>query len=145
MEIEIDSVSLEKRFLRYVQIDTQSAPIHSTYPSTEGQWTLLHLLKFELEALGLDEVVIDEFGYVMGKLAGRNCRADAPFVGFLAHVDTRCAWSWRKTSRCRELLWGRNCFGQWACTLAHRISRTSFVRRPTTYRDRRNYTSWSRR
>ena len=58
MEIEIDSVSLEKRFLRYVQIDTQSAPIHSTYPSTEGQWTLLHLLKFELEALGLDEVVI---------------------------------------------------------------------------------------
>ena len=88
MEIEIDSVSLEKRFLRYVQIDTQSAPIHSTYPSTEGQWTLLHLLKFELEALGLDEVVIDEFGYVMGKLAGRNCRADAPFVGFLAHVDT---------------------------------------------------------
>lgn len=88
MEIEIDSVSLEKRFLRYVQIDTQSAPIHSTYPSTEGQWTLLHLLKFELEAWGLDEVVIDEFGYVMGKLAGRNCRADAPFVGFLAHVDT---------------------------------------------------------
>lgn len=88
MEIEIDSVSLEKRFLRYVKIDTQSAPIHSTYPSTEGQWTLLYLLKSELEALGLEEVAIDEYGYVMGRLAGRNCQFDAPSVGFLAHVDT---------------------------------------------------------
>jgi len=88
MEIEIDVVSLEARFLRYVQINTQSAPNHSTYPSTEGQWTLLRLLKAELEALGLDSITIDEFGYVTGRLAGRNCCPDVPAVGFLAHVDT---------------------------------------------------------
>ena len=88
MEIEIDVVSLEARFLRYVQINTQSAPNHSTYPSTEGQWTLLRLLKAELEALGLDSITIDDFGYVTGRLAGRNCCPDVPAVGFLAHVDT---------------------------------------------------------
>jgi len=88
MDIKIDVDSLEKRFLRYVQINTQSAPIHSTYPSTEGQWTLLRLLKEELDSLGLEEVTLDEHGYVMAKLAGRHCPPDAPAIGFLAHVDT---------------------------------------------------------
>ena len=88
METKIDADSLERRFLLYAQINTQSAPMHTTFPSTEGQWTLLRLLKSELEGMGLKSVTINRYGYVMAHLEGRNCAPDAPTVGFLAHVDT---------------------------------------------------------
>ena len=74
-----------ERFLRYVRIDTQSAYGQATTPSTEKQLDLSRLLESELRELGLDDVRLDEFGYVYGSLPGIE---DAPAIGLIAHVDT---------------------------------------------------------
>ncbi len=76
-----------ERFLRYVAIDTESARQSSTYPSTLKQLDLARLLRDELIALGLKDVTLDEFGYVMATLPA-NTDKPAPVVGFLAHMDT---------------------------------------------------------
>jgi len=73
------------RFLRYARIDTQSEAGVDTSPSTEKQLDLARLLRDELEEIGLDDVKLDEFGYVYGSLPGS---ASAPPVGLIAHVDT---------------------------------------------------------
>ncbi|MBA2332987.1 MAG: peptidase T [Actinobacteria bacterium] len=74
-----------ERFLRYVQIDTQSAYGQSTSPSTAKQLELSRLLEQELRALELDDVLLDEFGYVYASLPGA---AGVPVIGLIAHVDT---------------------------------------------------------
>ena len=74
-----------ERFLRYVRIDTQSAPGETTSPTTEKQLDLSRLLRDELEEIGLDDVRLDEFGYVYGSLPGVE---SAPAIGLIAHVDT---------------------------------------------------------
>jgi tripeptide aminopeptidase len=73
------------RFLRYVRIDTQSAPGVASSPSTEKQLDLARLLRDELEEIGLEDVRLDEYGYVYGSLAGADT---APAIGLIAHVDT---------------------------------------------------------
>ena len=74
-----------ERFLRYVRIDTQSAYGQSTSPSTAKQLDLSRLLEAELLELGLDDVRLDEFGYVYASLPGTE---GAPVIGLIAHVDT---------------------------------------------------------
>ena len=74
-----------ERFLRYVRIDTQSAHGGTTSPSTEKQLDLARLLRDELEEIGLDDVRLDEFGYVYGSLDGAG---GGPAIGLIAHVDT---------------------------------------------------------
>ena len=76
-----------ERFLKYIKIDTESARESHTFPSTLKQLDLARLLKDELIDLGLKDVVLDEFGYVMGTLPA-NVDTNAPVVGFLAHMDT---------------------------------------------------------
>ena len=76
------------RFLRYVTIDTRSDEHSSTTPSTAGQWTLLRLLAEELSGIGLTDVVLDEFGYVMATIPATTPDPAAPTIGFIAHVDT---------------------------------------------------------
>ena len=66
-----------ERFLRYVRIDTQSVAGATTSPSTEKQLDLCRLLRDELEEIGLDDVRLDEHGYVYGSLAGA---ASAPAI-----------------------------------------------------------------
>lgn len=78
---------LIKRFTSYVKVDTQSNEDSETCPSTEGQWTLLHMLVDELKSIGMEEVTIDENGYVMATLPA-NTDKDVPTIGFLSHVDT---------------------------------------------------------
>jgi tripeptide aminopeptidase len=73
------------RFLRYVRIDTQSAHGVTTSPSTEKQLDLARLLRDELEEIGLEDVRLDEFGYVYGSLPGVE---SAPAIGLIAHMDT---------------------------------------------------------
>jgi tripeptide aminopeptidase len=76
-----------ERFTKYVQVDTQSDPNSDTCPSTPGQWTLAKMLVEELKAIGLEEVTIDENGYIMATLPA-NTEKDVPTIGFLAHMDT---------------------------------------------------------
>jgi tripeptide aminopeptidase len=76
-----------KRFTTYVKIDTQSNEESKDCPSTPGQWDLLHLLVDELKQIGLEEITLDENGYVMATLPS-NTEKDVPTIGFLAHVDT---------------------------------------------------------
>jgi len=78
---------LIKRLTTYVKIDTQSDENSETCPSTEGQWTLLHLLADELKDIGMQEVTLDDNGYLMATLPA-NTSKDVPVIGFLAHVDT---------------------------------------------------------
>ena len=74
-----------ERFLRYVRIDTQSAHGVDASPSTEKQLDLARLLRDELEQIGLEDVRLDEYGYVYGSLSGVE---SAPAIGLIAHVDT---------------------------------------------------------
>jgi tripeptide aminopeptidase len=74
-----------ERFLRYVRIDTQSAHGVATSPSTEKQLELARLLRDELAEIGLDDVRVDDSGYVYGSLPGAD---EAPAIGLIAHVDT---------------------------------------------------------
>ncbi|MDQ3682449.1 MAG: peptidase T, partial [Bacteroidota bacterium] len=53
-----------ERFMRYVQIDTQSDPLSLTHPSTEKQKDLSLLLVNELKAIGVSDAHMDELGYV---------------------------------------------------------------------------------
>jgi tripeptide aminopeptidase len=76
-----------ERFTSYVKVDTQSNENSETTPSTEGQLTLANMLVEELKSIGMEEVSIDENGYVMATLPA-NTDKDVPTIGFLAHVDT---------------------------------------------------------
>ena len=83
--------SVAERFMRYVQIDTQSDPDSDTTPSTEKQKDLSRLLADELKALGVDDAYMDDYGYVFGTIATTlpaEQAAQAPVVALLAHVDT---------------------------------------------------------
>lgn len=83
-----ERTSCVERFLRYVQIDTQSTETSDTYPSTAKQLDLSRLLVEELKALGLSDAALDEHGYVMATLPATTQKADVPVIGFIAHVDT---------------------------------------------------------
>ena len=76
------------RFLRYVTIDTRSDEHSATTPSTPGQWTLLRLLAEELADIGLTDVSLDGFGYVMATIPATTSKVAVPSIGFIAHVDT---------------------------------------------------------
>ncbi len=75
------------RFLKYVKYDTQSDEEATAYPSTEKQKILLKDLADELKNMGIKDVVMDEWGYVMATLPS-NTDKDVPAVGFISHVDT---------------------------------------------------------
>ncbi len=75
------------RFLRYVQIDTQSDPQSDAFPSTEKQKNLSALLAEELKAMGIKDTALDEYGYVYATIPS-NINAKVPTICFCAHVDT---------------------------------------------------------
>jgi tripeptide aminopeptidase len=83
----IDSKTLLNRFLTYVKIDSQSNPNSESTPSTEKQWTIAHLLKEELERIGLQDVSIDDKAYIMATLPS-NVDHEVPTIGFVSHFDT---------------------------------------------------------
>lgn len=75
-----------ERFLKYVSFDTQSDPHSGLTPSTEKQKRLGEYLVEELQALGLKDAHMDEWGYVYAHIKGNV--ENAQTVGFLAHMDT---------------------------------------------------------
>ena len=76
-----------ERFLRYVQIDTQSDPQSKSFPSTEKQKELSRLLAAELKQLGVADAHMDEWGYVYATIPS-NTDKKVPVICFCAHVDT---------------------------------------------------------
>lgn len=81
-------MGLLERFLRYVEIDTQSDPTSESYPSTAKQLILLNMLAEEMTAMGLSDVQIDDYGYVTATIPATSGMDDRPTIGFIAHVDT---------------------------------------------------------
>jgi len=75
------------RFLRYVQIDTQSDPNSPSQPSTEKQKDLSRMLEAELQAIGLTDAALDEHGYVYATIPATTDK-DVPVICFCSHVDT---------------------------------------------------------
>lgn len=80
-------MDLVKRFLGYTAVDTQSDENSGTVPSTAKQKNLATLLKNELEQMGLEDVSMDEMGYVYATLPA-NTDKKVPTIGFISHIDT---------------------------------------------------------
>ncbi|MEJ8597595.1 peptidase T [Riemerella anatipestifer] len=76
------------RFLTYVKIYSTSDPESETTPSTPQQWDMANLLFNELKELGLEDVSIDEHGYVFGFIPSNLENKEVPQVGFIAHYDS---------------------------------------------------------
>lgn len=83
---------LIERLVRYAKIDTKSDFNSTECPTTPGQWDLLHVLQKELDEIGLEEITLDENGYLFATLPANTDR-DVPVIGFLAHVDTATEYS----------------------------------------------------
>ena len=81
-------MNVTDRFLRYVKYDTQSDELTNLTPSTPGQFAFAQILEKELRELGLEEISLDENGYLMATLPANTDKKGVPTVGFIAHLDT---------------------------------------------------------
>lgn len=79
--------TVSERFLKYVQIDTQSDPYSESQPSTEKQINLSRILVEELIDMGIADAHLDEFGYVYATIQS-NSTKNIPTICFCSHVDT---------------------------------------------------------
>lgn len=80
--------TVKDRFIKYVQIDTQSDPVSTSQPSTLKQLDLSKVLVQELKEMGLSDVELDEFGYVYATIPATTSKKNVPVICFCAHVDT---------------------------------------------------------
>lgn len=80
-------MALVERFLKYVSFDTQSSEETEVTPSAPGQMVFAKYLKEELESLGLEDITLDEHGYLFATLPA-NIDKPVPTIGFIAHMDT---------------------------------------------------------
>ncbi|MBF0596110.1 peptidase T [Faecalibacter rhinopitheci] len=78
---------LVNRFLKYVSIYTESEAFVDAFPSTERQWDLAKYLVEELKSIGLEDVSIDDNGYVFGYVPS-TVDHEVPTIGFVSHMDT---------------------------------------------------------
>lgn len=80
-------MDIVERFLKYVSFDTQSAEDTGVTPSTGKQRVFAEYLKQELISEGLQDVELDELGYLYATLPA-NTDKQVPTIGFIAHLDT---------------------------------------------------------
>lgn len=86
----MDNLNTQKlidRFFNYVKINSQSDESSEKCPTTQGQLEMAQLLVKEMKEMGLEEISLDDNGYVMATLPG-NLEDDIPVIGFIAHFDT---------------------------------------------------------
>lgn len=76
-----------ERFIKYAKEYTTSDPESATYPSTDRQLVFMKKLVEELKEIGLQEVEMDQYGYVTATIPANGVE-DCPVVGFISHVDT---------------------------------------------------------
>lgn len=82
-------MNLVDRFLQYVKFDTQSDELTNMTPSTPGQMVFAEHLRDELVAMGLQDVTLDDNGYLFATLPSNvRERVEIPTIGFIAHLDT---------------------------------------------------------
>jgi tripeptide aminopeptidase len=77
-----------ERFMRYVQIDTQSDPASTSFPSTEKQKNLSKILVQELISIGISDAFMDDHGYVFGTIPSTSTKTKIETICFCSHVDT---------------------------------------------------------
>ncbi|MFN6431307.1 Peptidase T [Eubacterium callanderi] len=80
------------RFLRYVQVDTESVPGADCFPSSEKQKNLAAILVEELKEMGVEDARMDSYGYVYATIPPTTDK-DLPVIGLIAHMDTSSAVS----------------------------------------------------
>lgn len=83
----LNTKGVADKFMRYVQVDTQSDPTSNTFPSTEKQKNLAKILVQELLAMGIEDAHMDKYGYVYGTLKS-NISEKVPVICFCSHMDT---------------------------------------------------------
>lgn len=86
--IQISPNQVAERFIRYVQIDTQSDPKSTKHPTTEKQKDLSKLLQRELLGMGITNAITDEYGYVYATIPSNSTKGNIPAICFCSHVDT---------------------------------------------------------
>lgn len=89
--IEFNALWKEKllnRFLSYVKIYSTSDAESETTPSTPRQWDIAKYITEELKTIGLEDVSIDDNGYIMGYVPSNLENDDKPTIGFISHYDT---------------------------------------------------------
>lgn len=80
------SQKLLHRFIQYIKIESTSNDASETTPSTQCQWDIANVLFEEMKAIGLQDVSIDEKGYIYGFIPANV--ENVPNIGFIAHYDT---------------------------------------------------------
>jgi len=86
--IQISPDNIAERFMRYVQVDTQSDPTSTSHPTSAKQKDLSKILHRELLGLGITDATTDEFGYVYATIPANSDKKNIPAICFCAHVDT---------------------------------------------------------
>jgi tripeptide aminopeptidase len=86
--IIINEESITERFMRYVQIDTQSDPQSNSYPTTAKQKDISNVLVKELKEAGIKDAEMDEYGYVYATVPANTVKKNVPVICFCSHIDT---------------------------------------------------------
>ncbi len=87
LKYQNNNKTLQGRFTKYVQIDTQSDPLSETIPSTEKQKDLGRVLVAELLEMGITDAHLDNFGYVYATIPSTT-EKEVPVICFCSHMDT---------------------------------------------------------
>lgn len=80
-------MNIIERFLKYTQFDTQSNEESKSVPSTSKQLVFARFLYEELKNEGLEDVTLDDKGYIYATLPA-NIKDKVPVIGFISHYDT---------------------------------------------------------
>jgi len=80
-------MNITDRFIKYTSYCTTSDENTGLTPSTPGQMAFAEVLRDELISMGLQEVSLDDNGYIMATLPA-NTEEKKPVIGFIAHMDT---------------------------------------------------------
>jgi len=88
MSVEINKDSIAERFMRYVQVDTQSSPKSGLHPSTAKQKDLSKILVEDLRKIGIPDAEMDQYGYVYATIPSNSEKRDVPVICFCSHIDT---------------------------------------------------------
>lgn len=81
-------LKLQNRFINYAKIYSTSDPESESCPSSPQQWNIAKYIFEELQSLGLENVQLDENGYIYAYIPSNLEQDDEPTVGFIAHYDT---------------------------------------------------------